>query len=247
MKMRPLSHTRPIRDYYSAALLEQDEPWFQDIEKAIEAFKDGSFLVVSDNENRENEGDLIIAAEFADANAINFMITQGKGLVCMTVTEEIARKHNLQQMVSNNTELMETAFTISVDGSPEFGVTTGISASDRARTIDLLLSENLPSNALVSPGHLFPLVAKPGGVLQRPGHTEAGVELARLAGLKPAAVIVEIIREDGEMARRPDLEVFSQMWGLNYITIENLIRYINVINQDIPEPIMEKEVFSLAA
>jgi 3,4-dihydroxy 2-butanone 4-phosphate synthase / GTP cyclohydrolase II len=247
MKMRPLSHTRPIRDYYSAALLEQDEPWFQDIEKAIEAFKDGSFLVVSDNENRENEGDLIIAAEFADANAINFMITQGKGLVCMTVTEEIARKHNLQQMVSNNTELMETAFTISVDGSPEFGVTTGISASDRARTIDLLLSENLPSNALVSPGHLFPLVAKPGGVIQRPGHTEAGVELARLAGLKPAAVIVEIIREDGEMARRPDLEVFSQMWGLNYITIENLIRYINVINQDIPEPIMEKEVFSLAA
>ena len=175
------------------------------------------------------------------------MITHGKGLVCMTITEEIARKHRLQQMVSNNTELMETAFTISVDGSPEFGVTTGISASDRARTIELLLSENLPSNALVSPGHLFPLVAKPGGILQRPGHTEAGVELAKLAGLKPAAVIVEIIREDGKMARRPDLEVFSKMWGLNYITIENLIRYINVINQDIPELIIEKEAFSLAA
>ncbi len=247
MKMRPLSHTRPVRNFYPEAVLAQDELWFQEIESAIEAFKGGCFLVVSDNENRENEGDLIIAAEFADANAINFMITHGKGLVCMTITEEIARKHRLQQMVSNNTELMETAFTISVDGSPEFGVTTGISASDRARTVDLLLSENSPSNALVSPGHLFPLVAKPGGVLQRPGHTEAGVELAKLAGLKPAAVIVEIIREDGEMARRPDLEDFSQMWGFNYITIENLIRYINVVNQDISEEIIEKEVFSLAA
>lgn len=216
-------------DYFPtvANTLENTQPvWFEEIENAISAFQKGEFLVVSDDEGRENEGDLIVAAQFADAQAVNFMITHGRGLVCMTLTEEYARRHKLNPMVSNNTDKMTTAFTVSVDASPEFGVYTGISASDRAKTVELLLGDALDTEYLVSPGHLFPLIAREGGVLQRPGHTEAGVDLARLAGLKPASLIVEIIKEDGEMMRRNDLEIFAKQWGFHYITIENLIKYI---------------------
>lgn len=200
---------------------------FMHIESAIEAFRNGELIVVSDDEDRENEGDMIVAAEHATPEAINFMITHGKGLVCLAISEQIAQHHNLNPMASQNTDHMGTAFTVSVDAKPEYGVTTGISAYDRAKTIELLIDENSPNNCMQTPGHMFPLVAKPGGVLQRQGHTEAAVDLAKLANLKPAGVIVEIIKENGEMARRPELLEFSANHKLHYITIKDLCAYLN--------------------
>jgi 3,4-dihydroxy 2-butanone 4-phosphate synthase/GTP cyclohydrolase II len=199
---------------------------FNTVEEAIEDIKLGRFVVVADDEDRENEGDLIIAAEFADAAAINFMITQGKGLVCVTITPEMAERLNLHPMVQVNGDPHGTAFTISIDAAPQFGVTTGISASDRATTVQLMLDPNSQPSWFRRPGHLFPLIAKKGGVVERQGHTEASVELARLAGLAPASVIVEIIKEDGEMARQPDLVKFARANGLKFITIEALREYV---------------------
>jgi 3,4-dihydroxy-2-butanone 4-phosphate synthase len=194
-----------------------------DAAAAVAAIARGELVVVVDDEDRENEGDLIVAAEYADAAAINYMITHGRGLVCVSVTEERAAQLELPPMVERNEDHHGTAFTVSVDGGPEHGVTTGISAPDRAKTIELMLKGS--SDDLRRPGHIFPLVARPGGVLERPGHTEAAVDLARFAGLAPAGVIVEIIREDGTMARLPQLVEFARREGLVLTSIEKLREY----------------------
>jgi len=191
-----------------------------DARDVIEAIARGELVVIVDDENRENEGDLIVAADFADASAINFMITHGRGLVCMSLTAERAAELNLPPMVQNNQDHMGTAFTVSIDGSPDNGVRTGISAAERARTIELARTGS--ATDLVRPGHLFPLVARSGGVLERPGHTEASVALARLAGLTPSGVIVEIIGEDGEMLRLAGLYEFAREHGLLISSIELL-------------------------
>ncbi|MFF8024963.1 3,4-dihydroxy-2-butanone-4-phosphate synthase [Streptomyces sp. NPDC007896] len=205
------------------------EPFVLDeAEVAIAAISRGEMIIVVDDENRENEGDLIVAAEHADAAAINYMITRGRGLVCLSVTEERAAELRLSPMVERNEDPNGTAFTVSVDAGPEHGVTTGISAPDRAKTIELVL--NGTAEDLRRPGHIFPLVARPGGVLERPGHTEAAVDLARFAGLAPAGVIVEIILEDGEMARLPQLVEFAKSEGLVLTSIEKLREYAALEN-----------------
>lgn len=196
------------------------------MESALAAYARGEFLLVSDDEGRENEGDLVIAAEHADAAAINFMITHGKGLVCLAVSPEIAAGKQLKPMVERNGDHLGTAFTVSIDASPAHGVSTGISAQDRAKTVEVIIGGNYSPADLQTPGHMFPLVARHGGVRERPGHTEAAVELSRLAGLVPAGVIVEVIKADGEMARRPDLELMAQKHGIQYITIKDLIDYV---------------------
>lgn len=195
------------------------------IEKAIQEIRAGKMIIVVDDENRENEGDLLCAAEHASAEAINFMIKYGRGLVCMPLEQNHATSLNLKEMVSKNEDPKGTAFTVSVDASHKHGVSTGISASDRAKTIKVLLDSQTKTDDLQRPGHIFPLVAKPGGVLKRAGHTEAAVDFAKLAGLKPAGVICEIIKDDGEMARMPDLEIFAQEHGFNIYTIKDLIAY----------------------
>ncbi len=191
--------------------------------EAIEAFQNGEMVVVSDDEDRENEGDLIIAAEFADSAAINFMITHGKGLVCIAITQERAADLQLRQMVADSTEYMGTAFTVSVDAKPNAGVFTGISAGERAITIRQIISGT--ATDLVTPGHMFPLVAKSGGVIERPGHTEAAVDLARMAGCYPAGVIVEIIGDDGEMLRGEQLAKFAAAHKLKRLTIHDLVLF----------------------
>lgn len=210
------------------------------VEAALAAFKAGEFLLVSDDEDRENEGDLIIAAEHATPEAINFMITHGRGLVCVAITEAMAQHKGLCPMVSRNGDHMGTAFTQSVDATPEYGVSTGISAFDRARTIELLIDEKAPRKCLQAPGHMFPLVARAGGLRERQGHTEAAVDLARMCGLKPAGVIVEVINADGTMARRPDLLRFAERHRLHYITIKEIRLYMETM--EIPAVPVEYEV-----
>ena len=192
------------------------------IEDAISDIKDGKMVVVVDDEDRENEGDLLMAAEKADSKAINFMISKARGLVCTPMEEEDIKKLQLPLMVENNTETHGTAFTVSVDHKD---VSTGISAQERALTIQQLVDENSRPSDFMRPGHVFPLVAKKGGVLRRAGHTEAAVDLARLAGLKPAGVICEVIKEDGEMARLPQLKEFAREYDLKLISIADLIKY----------------------
>ena len=192
-------------------------------ENAIEEIRAGKMIIVVDNVDRENEGDLIIAAEFADCEAINFMATHARGLICVPLDAEILHRLDLEQMVKKNTETHTTAFTVSVDAAS--GITTGISARDRAKTIATLIESTSRPEDLVRPGHIFPLRAVKGGVLRRAGHTEASVDLARLAGLKPASVICEIMNSDGSMARLPDLKQFAEKHALNIYTIEDLIRY----------------------
>ena len=196
---------------------------FTTTEEAIKRYRDGEMLILVDDENRENEGDLVIAAEHATAEAINFMVTHGRGLVCTPITEARARKLALTPMCPENTALHGTHFTVSVDAKD--GITTGISSHDRARTIRLLVSDSTLPDELARPGHIFPLVARDGGVLRRAGHTEATVDLARLAGLKPAAVLCEILNEDGTMARIPQLEVLAERHGLALANIAHLIAY----------------------
>ena len=198
-------------------------------EKAIAAIARGELVVVVDDEDRENEGDLIVAAEYADAAAVNFMITHGRGLVCLSLTAERAAELNLPPMVERNEDHNGTAFTVSIDGTRENGVSTGISAFERARTIELALYG--AASDLARPGHIFPLVAKDGGVLERPGHTEASVDLARFAGLVPAGVIVEIINPDGTMARLPQLVEFAAEHGLVLTSIEKLREYAAGLNR----------------
>ena len=197
---------------------------FSSIESIIKIAKKGDMYILVDDENRENEGDFICAAEKVTPDLVNFMITHGRGLVCVPLTENRCSELNLDKMVSNNTDPLETAFTVSVDLKGE-GITTGISAKDRAKTIKSLADSKTQPHNLSKPGHVFPLIAKEGGVLRRTGHTEAAIDFARLAGLKPAGVIVEIINDNGSMARLPELIKFSQKFNLKIVSIENLVAY----------------------
>ena len=194
------------------------------IEEAIEDIKNGKVIIVVDDKDRENEGDFMAAAEKITPEIINFMAKHGRGLICAPITESRCKELQLDMMVGNNTDPLETAFTISVDLKGK-GVTTGISAADRAKTIDSLISEDTKPHDLSRPGHIFPLKAKDGGVLRRTGHTEAAIDFARLAGLKPAGVIVEIMNEDGTMARLPHLVEVAQKFDLKLVSIEDLIAY----------------------
>jgi 3,4-dihydroxy 2-butanone 4-phosphate synthase/GTP cyclohydrolase II len=196
---------------------------FATIEAALEDIREGKFVVVVDAADRENEGDLTIAAQFATPDAINFMATHGRGLVCLCLTEERCEELDLRQMTDRNETPFGTAFTISIEARE--GVTTGISAPDRARTIQVAIDPSRGPNDLVQPGHIFPLRARRGGVLQRAGQTEAAVDLARLAGLNPAGVVCEIMREDGTMARVPDLIPYCEQHGIKMVTVEDLIEY----------------------
>lgn len=194
------------------------------IPEAIEDIKAGKVVIVVDDEDRENEGDFVTAARNATPEVINFMATHGRGLVCVPLTEERCRELQLNLMVNNNTAVYETNFTVSVDLQGH-GCTTGISASDRSKTILALIDPATKPEELGRPGHIFPLIAKDGGVLRRTGHTEAAVDLARLAGFEPAGVLVEILKEDGEMARLPDLMEVAKKFDLKIISIEDLIQY----------------------
>jgi 3,4-dihydroxy 2-butanone 4-phosphate synthase/GTP cyclohydrolase II len=193
------------------------------IEEIIEDIRAGRMVILLDDEDRENEGDLVMAASMVRPEDINFMASHGRGLICLTLTRERCAQLALPLMVQGNASLHSTNFTLSIEAAQ--GVTTGISAHDRARTVQAAVAPNAGPSDLVQPGHIFPLMAQPGGVLTRAGHTEAGCDLARLAGLEPAAVIVEILKEDGSMARRPDLEAYAQKHELRMGTIEELIRY----------------------
>ncbi|MCT4357459.1 bifunctional 3,4-dihydroxy-2-butanone-4-phosphate synthase/GTP cyclohydrolase II [Streptomyces sp. Je 1-79] len=195
------------------------------VEQAIRDIAAGRPVVVVDDEDRENEGDLVIAAEMATPEVVAFMMSECRGLICAPMEGEELERLALPQMVEHNTESMRTAFTVSVDASPAHGVTTGISAADRATTLRMLASGAHEPSDFVRPGHIFPLRAKPGGVLARNGHTEAAVDLARLAGLRPAGAIVEIAGEDGVMLRLPELVPFARKHGLTIISIEDLIAY----------------------
>lgn len=205
----------------------------------IADLKAGKMVIIMDDEGRENEGDLIMAASLVQPEDINFMARFGRGLICLTLSTERCRQLRLPQMVSNNEETHKTAFTVSIEAAE--GVTTGISAFDRAHTIRTAVKRDARPEDLVQPGHIFPLMAQPGGVLTRAGHTEAGCDLARLAGVEPAAVIVEILNEDGTMARRPDLEKFAQQHGLRIGTIADLIRY-RLENEHTVERVAESNV-----
>jgi 3,4-dihydroxy 2-butanone 4-phosphate synthase / GTP cyclohydrolase II len=199
-----------------------DSP-FATIEEAVEDIRQGKMVVVVDDEDRENEGDLTIAAQFATPEAINFMAKEGRGLICLCLTEERCDELGLRMMTEHNETPFGTAFTVSIEARE--GITTGISAHDRARTIQVAIDSSKGPQDLVQPGHVFPLRARPGGVLQRAGQTEAAVDLARLAGLIPAGVVCEVMADDGTMARVPDLVPFCRQHGLKLITVAELIEY----------------------
>jgi 3,4-dihydroxy 2-butanone 4-phosphate synthase/GTP cyclohydrolase II len=194
------------------------------IEEAIEDIRQGKIIIVVDDEDRENEGDFLAAAEKVTPEMINFMATHGRGLICVPLTENHCKELELTAMVSNNTDIMETAFTVSVDLRGN-GVTTGISALDRAKTILALVNPDTKPHELGRPGHIFPLIAKQGGVLRRTGHTEAAIDFARLAGFRSAGVIVEIMNEDGTMARLPQLVDVAKKFDLKLVSIEDLVAY----------------------
>src|SRR5919109_3668080 len=193
------------------------------IEDIVADLKAGKMVVIMDDEDRENEGDLVMAASLVRPEDVNFMARYGRGLICLTLTAERGRQLRLPPMVAHGDDMHRTAFTVSIEAAE--GVTTGISAHDRAQTIRAAVKRDARPDDLVQPGHVFPLMAQPGGVLTRAGHTEAGCDLARLAGLEPAAVIVEILNEDGTMARRPELEVLAREQDLKIGTIADLIRF----------------------
>jgi len=198
---------------------------FGTVEQAIADIRAGKIVVVADDEGRENEGDLVAAAEKITPELINFMTVHGRGLICLTLTPERCEALGLQQMVEHNTEAHETAFTVSVDAGARFGVTTGISAADRAATMRVAIDPVTVPSDLRRPGHVFPLRARPGGVLQRVGQTEASVDLARLAGLVPAGVLCEVLNADGTMARRPQLEQFATEHKLTFITVAQIVAH----------------------
>ena len=193
------------------------------VTEIVEDIRQGKMVILMDDEDRENEGDLIMAASWVRPEDINFMATYGRGLICLTLTRERCEQLNLPQMVRDNTAAHSTAFTVSIEAAQ--GVTTGISAADRAVTVKAAVAADAKPSDIVMPGHIFPLMAQPGGVLNRAGHTEAGCDLARLAGLEPAGVIVEILNEDGTMARRPDLEQFAERHNIKIGTVADLIEY----------------------
>ena len=209
------------------------------VERAMADFREGRMVILTDDEDRENEGDLIVAAERATPEAINFMATHGRGLICLTVTAEKARALDLPLMVRDNQSPFQTAFTVSIEAAR--GVTTGISAADRATTIRTAVASGATSQDLVRPGHIFPLIAREGGVLVRTGQTEGSVDLARLCGLTPAGVLCEIMKDDGTMARRPDLERFAAQHGLALLSVADLIAY-RLEREQLVERVEEKAV-----
>lgn len=198
---------------------------FDNIKDAIEDFKNGKPIIVADDEDRENEGDLICSGQMVTPDIINFMAQEARGLICLAISHEIAEKLDLPQMVEQNTERMKTAFTLSIDASEKYGVTTGISAYDRAKTIEVALAPDVQPSDLRRPGHLFPCVARRGGVLERIGHTEAVVDLAKLSGHTPAGAMCEIMTADGHMARRDELRKFADKHNIKFITVADLIAY----------------------
>src|SRR5262245_21732232 len=198
---------------------------FGTVKQAIADIKAGKFVIVADDEDRENEGDLVAAAECVDHRMINFMATHGRGMICLTLTSERCDALGLSQMAELNTESNETAFTVTIDAAKRFGVTTGISAADRAKTMQVAIDPATVLADLRRPGHVQPVRARRGGVLQRVGQTEASVDLATLAGLYPAGVICEIMAEDGTMMRRPQLEEFARTHKLTFITVAQLVAY----------------------
>jgi len=198
---------------------------FGSVEQAIADIKAGKMVIVADDEDRENEGDLVCAAELVTPEMVNFILRKARGWLCLALTGERADQLRLPQQTEENTEEQRTAFTVSIDAAPKFGVTTGVSAQDRAKTIQVAVDRNTVQSDLRRPGHVAPVRARDGGVLQRVGHTEAAVDLARLAGLYPAGVICEILNEDGSSARRPQLEKFADENGLTFITIAQLVAY----------------------
>jgi len=219
----PLSTSTQVKQDSSNAV--SDKPIFCTVEEAIAEIQAGKFVVVADDEGRENEGDLICAAEKITPEMINFMITEARGWVCLALTQEKAEQLNLSMMVEKNTESQGTAFTVTVDADTKFGVTTGISAFDRATTIKVAVDPACRPEDLRRPGHIAPLIAKDGGVLQRAGHTEAAVDLAKMAGFNAAGVICEIINADGTMSRVPELSKFARKHDLKFINIAQLISY----------------------
>lgn len=216
--------------------LTQEESMLDTIEEAIEAIKNGEIIIVVDDEDRENEGDFVCAAECVTPQIINFMATHGRGLICCPLVEERCEELGLELMVGRNTATFETPFTVSVDLIGH-GCTTGISASDRSKTIRALVDPETKPEELGRPGHIFPLRAKQGGVLRRTGHTEASIDFARLAGFRPAGVLVEIMNEDGSMARLPDLKKVAERFNLKLVSIKDLIAYILQ-----KESLIEKEI-----
>ena len=216
-----------------------DAATFSDIEDIIADIADGKMVIMVDDEGRENEGDLIMAAEKVRAEDINYMATHGRGLICLTMSRERCRQLRLPLMVSETDQHHATNFTISIEAAE--GITTGISAHDRAKTIQAAVAADAKPEHLSQPGHIFPVMAQPGGVLTRAGHTEAGCDLARLAGLEPAAAIVEILNPDGTMARRPDLEKFARKHSIRIGTIADLIRYRLEKERNV-ERILEKPI-----
>ena len=198
---------------------------FGTIEQAIEDLRNGKVIIVADDPDRENEGDFVCAAQLVTPEIVNFMAQHGRGLICLTLTPDRCDQLGLPQMTERNSEDMGTAFTVSVDGDRRFGVTTGISAADRAATIQVALHPDAKPSDLRRPGHVFPLRARPGGVLQRVGQTEASVDLARLAGLQPAGVICEILNADGTMARRAELDAIAKKLELTFVTVADLVKY----------------------
>jgi 3,4-dihydroxy 2-butanone 4-phosphate synthase / GTP cyclohydrolase II len=211
-------------------------------QEIVDELRAGRMVILVDEEDRENEGDLVLAADFVTPEAINFMIKYARGLVCLTLTEERCHLLGLTQMARDNKSQFSTAFTASIEAAE--GVTTGISAHDRALTIQVAVAKNAKSEDIVQPGHIFPIMAKPGGVLVRAGHTEAGCDLAELAGLTPASVICEIMKDDGSMARLPDLIEFAKRHGLKIGTIADLIHYRSR-NESIIERMDEREMHTL--
>ena len=201
------------------------------IQEIIEDISQGKMVILMDDEDRENEGDLVLAAEKVDPDAINFMATHARGLICLAINEERCKKLGLEQMVKHNGTELGTAFTTSIEAAE--GVTTGISAADRATTVIAAVNKEAQAEDIVQPGHIFPIKAQEGGVLTRAGHTEAGTDLAKLAGLDPSAVIVEIMNDDGTMARRGDLEIFAKKHNLKIGTIADLIHYRNISEKSI--------------
>ncbi|MCD2255718.1 3,4-dihydroxy-2-butanone-4-phosphate synthase [Agrilactobacillus fermenti] len=200
---------------------------FADINVALETLKNGGMIILADNEDRENEGDIVALGEGITAETINFMITHAKGLLCAPVSAELAEKLGFKMMVDNSTDPNLTPFTVSTDGEFEAtGVTTGVSAPDRAATISHLADADAKPTHFNHPGHIFPLIAKPKGVLERDGHTEAAVDLAKICGKAPVGAIIEIIKEDGTMARRDDLAEFSKTWNMPMITIDQIKNYL---------------------
>lgn len=198
---------------------------FDSIEDAIKDYKAGKPIIVADDEDRENEGDLICSAQMATPEIINFMARECRGLVCLAIDHTIAERLELPQMVDNNTEGMKTAFTLSIDGAEKFGVTTGISAYDRAKTIEIAIAPDAVPSDLRRPGHIFPCMARKGGVLTRTGHTEAAVDLAKICGHAPAGVMCEIMMDDGQMARRDDLRRFANHHDIKFVSVAQLIAY----------------------